>query len=167
MARDDSPIAGSGAGEAPLVPGTDSARPPSRLSTRIAGAILLLILLTPAIGFWWLRSMAREAVERSALNHTRDMLIRHMARTRGQWPRSWKDLAPDFEPADAGYGTPDVETLQAAVRVDFDFDPASVDGESANHKDVPRVLWLREHTDTDDVREANMRVLEVLRQRRR
>ncbi len=144
----------------------DSADQPSRTSSVAAVLILLLIFLTPAVGFWWLRDMAQEAGERSALSHTRDMLIRYVVRTRGAWPVSWDDLEEDFEPADADYGTPEIDVLKRGVGVDFKFDPESVVGDQASDEKPPRIIWLKDLPDTDDVREANARLAQALRQRR-
>ncbi|MGD9856300.1 MAG: hypothetical protein AB7U20_15250 [Planctomycetaceae bacterium] len=168
MGCDDPPTAGTSSPiDAESIPQTEQSVPPSRFSSFAAALILLLILLTPAVGFWWLRGMAREAVERSVLSHTRDMLIRYFARTDGAWPRSWDDLAPDFEPADAGYGTPDLDALKGMVKVDFTFDPAAVFADRMNSDEPPRVIWFRNQSDTDDVRDVNARLIEALRQRRR
>ncbi len=149
-----------------IVPQTESTDQPSRFSTHAAMLILLLIVLTPAVGFWWLRDMAREAGERSALSHTRDMLIRHVARTRGAWPGSWDDLEEDFEPADADYGTPGLGVLKQAVGIDFTFDPQSVAEDQASDEKPPKIIWLKGLPDTDDVGEANARLTQALRQRR-
>jgi hypothetical protein len=127
--------------------------------------MLLMIFLTPAVGFWWLHDMAAEAVERNALDHTRDMLIRHVSRTHGQWPGSWDDLAADFEPADAGYGTPSLDALKEVVAVDFTFDPRSAAGDDVDRASPPRVIWLKSRPDAVDGRKVNARLIEVLRDR--
>ncbi len=139
---------------------------PSRASSFAAVVILLLIFLTPAIGFWWLRDMAREAGERSALAHTRDMLIRHVARTRGAWPASWNDMQEDFKPADADYGTPDWDVLKRIVEVDFAFNPESLAKDRFDVEEPPRVVWLKDRPDTNDVRAINASLAQALRQRR-
>lgn len=166
MTSDHSPPQGA------VVPSVGEAHPAqpaaahtSRFAAGIAAAIILLIFLTPAVGFWWLRSMARDALERNALSHTRDMLIRYTARTRGQWPASWNDLSPDLAPADAGYGTPDIDALRHLVEVDFDFNPQSVTAGAPDGSPPPRIVWLRDHPDSDAVRETNTRLVTHLRKR--
>jgi len=139
----------------------------NRASNVAAVAILLLIFLTPAAGFWWLRGMARQAAERNALSHTRDMLIRYMARTRGEWPRSWNDLKPDFKPADAGYGTLNIDELKEIVQIDFAFDPESVRENRPHRDEPPRIIRLKRRPDSPDVRQVNARIVEVLGKRRR
>ena len=138
---------------------------PTRLSNIAAGMILLLIFLTPAVGFWWLHDMAAEAIERNSLDHTRDMLIRHVARTHGKWPASWDDLAADFEPADAGYGTPSLDVLKEAVAIDFAFNPKSAARDHKARVNPPRIIWLKSRPDAADVRQVNARLIEVLRRR--
>lgn len=122
-----------------------------------------MIFLTPAVGFWWLRGMAQQAVERNSLSHTRDMLIRYTVRTRGQWPASWDDLKPDFKPADAGYGTPSLKELKEIVQIDFTFDPQSVRENRWNRDEPPRIIWLKRRPDSPDVQQVNARLVEVLR----
>jgi hypothetical protein len=127
--------------------------------------ILLLIFLTPAVGFWWLHEMAAEAVERNSLDHARDMLIRHVDRTRGTWPASWDDLAADFKPADAGYGTPSLDALKEVVAIDFTYDPKSAARKQMARAAPPRIIWLKSRPDTADVRQVNARLIDVLRDR--
>ncbi|MBX3436515.1 MAG: hypothetical protein KF861_03420 [Planctomycetaceae bacterium] len=137
----------------------------NRASNLVALAMLLLIFLTPAAGFWWLRGMSREMVERNAVNHTRDILIRYTIRTRGQWPQSWDDLAEDFEPADAGYGIADIDELKHIIEVDFAFDPQAPGALDENSPSAPRIIRLKGGADADHVREANAKLAEHLRQR--
>ena len=125
--------------------------------------IVLLIFLTPALGFVWLRAMSRETAQRSALWHTRDMLIRHFTRTLGEWPQSWGDLEEDFEPADAGYGTPSLDVLKQQVEVDFGFDAATFLKEQ--NPSVPRIVWLKNDAETKAVIETNTRLADAMRTR--
>lgn len=143
----------------------DNADPPGRMSALFAGLIVLLIFATPAVGFWWLRAMSRATAEQSALAHARDMLIVHFARTSGQWPRSWDDLAGDFEPADAGYGTPSFDVLKDRISIDFDVDLPSLIAGPPNPSEPPRVFWLRRRPDAPEVDDANARLIDALRSR--
>lgn len=126
--------------------------------------IVLLIFLMPAVGFFWLRAMSRETADRSALSHAQGMLLRHDARTRGTWPRSWDDLAKDFEPADdnADYGTPSFDELKERVEVDFEWD---VETALADETASPRIIWLNGRPDTEAVTDANARLAEELGRR--
>lgn len=134
---------------------------PGRMARAGAGLIVLLIFLTPLVGFIWLRTMSQAAAEQSALWHTRDMIIVHFARSRGAWPQSWEDLEDDFKPADAGYQNPDIEAVQKLVEVDFDFDVVELE-QDVKPKQPLRVLWLKDRDDTDAVIQANAGLIAAL-----
>ena len=109
--------------------------------------------------------MSRQATEANLLSHTRDMLLRHVARTKGRWPRSWDDMAADFEPVNVGYGTPSLEVLESAVAVDFELDLPQWLATPAN-PDVPtRVFWLRNSQSSPAELQANARLRGALQQR--
>jgi hypothetical protein len=137
---------------------------PSRASRIAAGLIVLLIFLIPLAGFVWLRQVSRQVAEDAVLAHAANMLVRYSARTRGQWPASWDDLAEDFEPADANFGTPSLDVMKQAVAIDFDADLSSLPTPD-EQTPPPRLLWLRERPDSPQVRATNRRLIESLRRR--
>ena len=138
--------------------------PPGPWQRFSAALIVLAILLTPAVGFVWLRVMSTRAIEAAALSHARDMVIVHFARTHGEWPTSWEDLADDFEPADSGYQTENLEALQEFVDIDFDFDVTTLEADTAPEP-VPRVVWLKNQPESDIVAAANAHLIGALRKR--
>jgi hypothetical protein len=142
----------------------DAVSRPTRAATVGATLIVLTIFLTPAVGFFWLRAMSRETADRSALFHAQGMLLRHDARTQGRWPRSWDDLAADFEPPDdnANHGTPSFDELKARVKVNFALDVETILADEATS---PRIIWLKGRPDTEAVSETNARLKEILAQR--
>ena len=143
----------------------ETTRRPSRLSTILAALILLSIFVLPAAGFWWLRSTSHNVVESYRLAHARDMLIRHLVRTGGQWPRSWEDLAEDFEPTNSNYRTPGLDVIQEHVEVDFDADVSVLLEKAANPHASIRVIRLKGQAASPAVDEANDLLLEYLRAR--
>jgi len=100
---------------------------PSRVTNVLAAGILLTVFATPIAGFLWLRGAVVHETEVNALWHTQTMLIRHLVRTRGEWPRSWDDLEEDFQPTNNSHRSDSIDTLRDNVNVDFDLDTQSVD----------------------------------------
>lgn len=98
-----------------------------RLVAMAAAVIVLIIVGTPVVGFLWLRSAVIRETEWNALWHTQTMIIRHLSRTKGEWPRSWEDLEPDFQPTNHSHRTDSTQTLHDCVNVDFDLDLQKVD----------------------------------------
>lgn len=138
--------------------------PPGPWRRFAAALIVLAIFLTPAVGFVWLRVMSERAVAAAVLSHARDMLIVHFARTGGQWPGSWDDLAADFELADAGYQTENLERMQQLIDIDFEFDILRLAAEAAPEP-TPRVVWLKDQPEADIVTKANAHLMVALRKR--
>ena len=121
-----------------------------------------MIFVIPATGFWWLREMARTAQERNALAHVRDMVIVHCIRSNGEWPRSWEDLADDFEPANSRYGTQAMDVLKEIVVIDFTIDLNAVLADEAPH-DTLLVIRLKHGAESEAVHAINKRLLDYLR----
>ena len=142
---------------------SESRDSPSRVSTLLSALIVLLVFLLPAAGFWWLRTTSQAVVENNLLAHTRDMVIRHLARTGGGWPRSWEDLAEDFEPADANYGTRSLDVLKARVELEFDVDLPALVAAPPDLNAPLRVIQLKGQAPSPVVDDLNVRLLEYLR----
>ncbi|MCA9028840.1 MAG: hypothetical protein KDA86_26795 [Planctomycetaceae bacterium] len=112
-----------------------------RIVAMAAAVIVLIIVGTPLAGFLWLRSAVVRETEWNALWHTQTMIIRHLARTRGEWPRSWDDLEPDFQPTNHSHRTDSTQTLHDCVNVDFDLDLQEVD--LSETEDPPKFISLK------------------------
>jgi hypothetical protein len=127
-----------------------------------ARAIILSIFLTPLIGFVWLRTMSVRAAEQSALWHARDMILIHLGRTGGEWPRSWKELEDDFEAADADYRSRSFKAVRDRVEINFTLDPQQLVDDPPGR---PRLLWLKDRPQSQIVADTNEGLLETLQQR--
>ena len=59
-----------------------------------------------------------------------DLLVHYM-KNRGQWPKNWDDLRRFVEDhkSDMEY-PPNINDLQSHVRINFDFDPNTIDSQS-------------------------------------
>ncbi len=130
-------------------------------ATSIASAgILIAIIATPIAGFLWLRGAIIHETEMNALWHTQTMLIRHLFRTRGEWPRSWDDLEEDFQPTNNSKRTDSIKTLQEHVDVDFNLDVRSID--PAETDEPPSFISLKSRRHATETQTANRQLREYI-----
>ncbi len=133
---------------------------PSKGVMLVVLLLLLMVIGTPVLGFWWLRTAAERMADTLAVWHVRDMLVHYSAVTGGEWPRGWDDLEPSFEPADASYGTENLAALRARIEIDFSKDPSRLPTAESGGTAPPRLFWVREGRIPEEVDRANQRLAE-------
>lgn len=136
-----------------------------RRLTSIASIIILaIILLAPIIAFFWLRGTLIREREDNALWHTQTMLIRYLARTRGEWPDSWDDLEADFQPTNHSQRTDSIESLKCRVHINFEVDLDLVDLDET--EDCQAFISLKSGRLPGETTRANRKLREFIRKSR-
>ncbi len=151
--------------EGRTVPSVETAAPlkpnlRQRVKSIAAAVILIAIFATPIAGFIWLRGTIVRETEMNALWHTQTMLIRHLVRTRGDWPASWDDLEEDFQPTNKSHRTDSSSTLHAYVEVDFEVDPQTADVDETD--EPPSFIALKSGRLEGETQKANRQLREYI-----
>jgi hypothetical protein len=96
-----------------------------------------------------------------------DMVIEHMERNDGNWPRSWDDFAEPYEICAGRSGRPwSFEELRNRVTVDFDADPARLASAAATQTPPFHVIYLRSGKEHHwEGKEPNQMILDYLSER--
>jgi hypothetical protein len=121
----------------------------------------MILLVASVVGFFaWLfyHTHAVLKPEAYAVWQTADLVIDHMERHNGAWPRGWDDLRPPTTPPAGGVSVAerggaveasfrpvaDIERLRELVEVDWSADPREL-ARAADGGDSPpfRVIWLK------------------------
>jgi hypothetical protein len=124
----------------------------------ILGAVLLVLGVAGFFAWVFYYTYAVLQPEAYAVWQTADLVIDHMEKHGGAWPRGWDDLRPSAAPAEgdvyvAGRGSAteigfrpplDIEALQRLVEIDWSADPREL-ARAAEGGDSPpfRVIWLK------------------------
>jgi hypothetical protein len=99
-----------------------------------------------------------------------DLIVEHLETHDGEWPRNWNDLRGAYNSLGGRLiGGETMESLEKAVNVDFDFDPALASSAITKDTSEPafRVIWLKNGSTAHYVGdEPNQRVFDYLKQRK-
>lgn len=119
-------------------------------------AVILGVLIALAVGagyvayefhhYWSVTVPKADAAEWAG-----GMIVRHLKRTNGQWPRSWEDLRDDYEAGVAQVGrTWMFEDLVNRIVVDWDADPLQLAKAKPNDQEPPfHVVRARDGKDAN------------------
>ncbi|MCL4692369.1 MAG: hypothetical protein KJ060_07655, partial [Candidatus Hydrogenedentes bacterium] len=128
---------------------------------------------------WFLYQAIQIPTDAYAVWWTADLVIEHMERNGGAWPKSWDDLRSAYDTADKGNVSTErdgttivefrprdsIEELQKRVEIDWNADPTALVNTDFSDQGPPfRVIGLKSGKDTHYAgREPNTMVLEYLK----
>ena len=122
-----------------------------------------------AFGYFFLRDSNQAKSDAYAQWWVATLVVEHMERNGGLWPRRWEDLRVPFEVCAGRTGTVwDFGELRGRVAIDFGADPAELfKASGADGKPPFRVIWLRHDKNRYWVgQEPNSMILQYLHERK-